>query len=83
MAEDKIKDYLFSAALLFVGISILINSFQSNDVYIDYNVSVSENSTGANLQEVKFACYKLCVEELSHDSNKMETCLDKCELLGD
>ena len=71
------------AALVFVGVSLVINSYKSCDVSIDYDATVDglTNETYANLAEVKLACYRLCITELYNDNSMQSKCLDKCEKL--
>lgn len=77
----------FMAVLLFVGISLLINTSKSCDVYIAYNATVDSinsnlNLTNSpNLAEIKVACYKMCIDQLHGDSSLLMTCLNKCENL--
>lgn len=86
MKTDKVNKVLmfaFIGVLLFVGVSLIINTSKSCDVHIDYDVTANSkaNLTGVSLAEVKLACYKLCAEELRGDSYLMNNCFNKCEAL--
>lgn len=74
---------VFMIVLIFVGISLIINTSKSCDVNIDYDVTVNPkiNSSSASLAEIKLACCKLCLDELRSDSSMMRICLEKCEAL--
>ena len=83
MKTDHIVMLAFMGAIIFVGVSLLVNTSKSCDVHIDYDVTVGQrlDGTNATLAEVQLACYKLCVEELKHQDYLMRDCLDKCENL--
>jgi len=80
--QETITEIIFIIVLIFVGVSLIINSTKSCDVYIDYDVTVDSitNNTGS-ITEIKLACYKLCVDELKNNYDLMRDCLDKCERL--
>lgn len=81
MKQDTLMMIAFMAVLLFLAVSLLINTSKSCDVNIDYKVSVDTNSTSyPNVAEVKLACYKLCLDQL-RGSDYLNDCLDKCEVL--
>ena len=82
MKQDNLMFGLFIIALVFVGVSLLINTSKSCDVKIDYNVKVNPiNNVTASLPEIKLACYKLCAEQLRYDDSLMRNCFEKCEEL--
>jgi len=83
MKMDNIIMIAFIYALLFLAVSLIINTSKSCDVSIDYDVTVDTNSTGVgpNIVEVKLACYKMCIEELKGRERDFNNCLDKCEAL--
>ena len=64
--EENLFIIIFTMGLIFVGISLIINTSKSCDVHIDYDVSIKDNETIAESEivQIQFACYKLCVEEL-------------------
>jgi hypothetical protein len=79
--DDKIIIITFIVALLFLAVSLLINTSKSCDVNIDYDVVVDTNTTGIipNVAQIKLACYKLCVNELKGRDNMQKNCFDKCD----
>lgn len=77
---DKLEGIGLIIVIMFLAISILINSSKSCDVNIDYDVTTNINSTRPAIAEVKLACYKVCIETL-HDTSLTKTCLNKCEQL--
>ena len=81
--NDIVIPAAFTVAMIFLGVSLIINTSKSCDVSIDYKVTVDSfnNSSAPNIYEVKLACYKLCAEEFKN-MNYLEQCMDKCEAIG-
>ena len=85
MKTDTVIMLAFIGAIVFLGVTLLINTSKSCDVNIDYKASFGSenNATTSSLAEVKLACYKLCLENLGQNNyGIMDKCLNKCEGLG-
>lgn len=82
--SDSTSNTIFIAfviALFYTGTALFFNSSKSCDVSIDYDVNVS-SGIAPSISEVKFACYKLCLENLKQTDTLMNNCFKSCDGLG-
>ena len=70
----------FIFTLVFLGITLLINTSKSCDINIDYKPTFEGNinTSFTILPEIKLACFELCMKEI-RDYNQQKLCFEKCE----
>jgi hypothetical protein len=87
---ENVGLWIFVAALIFVGVSLLINSSKSCDTTMQFIVLGANNETVSNqtignqsLLEIKYDCTKICIDRFyASGSNDLRDCYNQCNSLG-
>jgi hypothetical protein len=77
------------AVLLFVGVSLIINTGKSCDITMQFIVLGANNETLSNdtignqsLLEIKYSCTKICIERFENQYSYINDCWKQCNSLG-
>lgn len=75
--------------LLFVGVSLIINTSKSCDTYMQFILLGADNETQLNLSlsnqtvlEIRYACTQICINKFYSDSYDLRNCWEQCNGLG-
>lgn len=83
---------VFIAVILFLGITLLINTSKSCDTYMEFIVLGADNATpiedynisSIKVIEMRYNCLNICNAQFkSSDGSKLRGCWEQCHLLGE
>lgn len=87
--KENLPVYCLVAVLLFVGVSLLINTSKSCDTTMQFiaigpdNETISNESIGnGTVLGIRYECTKLCMNKFYDNSYKLKDCWEQCNKLG-
>lgn len=82
-SQDNLMMCAMIGALIFVGISLLVESSRSCDSTNNFVVLDDANMSNQSLSQLYFDCVKYCGDKFSGSQGSKTECFRQCDKVGD